>query len=68
MSWFRRSPEAPVDQPDAAASRSYRLGEIEIGSPWARASSLSGRQDGAGFFTLTNKGAVQDRLIAASLK
>jgi copper(I)-binding protein len=27
---------------------------------------LSERQDGAGFLTLTNKGAVQDRLIAAS--
>ena len=66
MNWFRRSREAPVDQPAAAASRSYTLGEIEIGSPWARASSLSGRQDGAGFFTVTNKGTAYDRLISAS--
>jgi copper(I)-binding protein len=66
MNLFRRSPKTPVDVPEAAASRSYTLGEIEIGSPWARASSLPGRQDGAGFFTLANKGAVQDRLIAAS--
>ena len=66
MSWFRRSPKAPVDQPDAAASRSYTLGEIEIGSPWARGSSLPGRQDGAGFFTVTNKGTAYDRLISAS--
>jgi len=65
MNLFRRSPKTPGDVPEAAASRSITLGDIEIGSPWARASSAT-RQDGGGFFTLTNKGAAPDRLIAAS--
>ena len=66
MNLFRRARATVGDQPEAAASRSYTLGQIEIGSPWARASSLPGRQDAAGFFTVTNKGTAYDRLIAAS--
>jgi copper(I)-binding protein len=66
MNLFRRARAPLGDQPEAAASRSYTLGEIEIGSPWARASSSSERQDGAGFFTVNNKGTAYDRLIAAS--
>jgi copper(I)-binding protein len=64
MNWFRRSREIPGGPP-AAASLSYKLGEIEIGSPWARESS-HGTGSGGGFFTLANKGAVADRLIGAT--
>lgn len=65
MAWFRRSRDTLPGPPESAASSSYTLGGIEIGSPWARESShVTG--DGAGFFTLANKGAVPDRLIAAS--
>jgi len=65
MAWFRRSPDTLPGPPDAASSRKYTLGGIEIGSPWARASSHA-TGDGGGFFTLANKGMVPDRLIAAS--
>ena len=54
--WFRRAPKPAV----AAAS-----GEIEIGQPWARAASRVRLQAG-GFFVVTNKGALPDRLVAAS--
>jgi copper(I)-binding protein len=53
--WFRREPK-----PAAAAS-----GGIEIGQPWARSASRTQRQAG-GFFVVTNKGALPDRLVAAS--
>ncbi|OFW97016.1 MAG: hypothetical protein A3D94_20755 [Alphaproteobacteria bacterium RIFCSPHIGHO2_12_FULL_66_14] len=65
MNWFRRQRETLVGPPAAVASRSYKLGEIEIGSPWARESS-HGTGDGGCFFTLANKGAVADRLIGAT--
>ena len=65
MNWFRRSRETPVGPPAAAASPSHKLGEIEIGSPWARESS-HGTGNGGCFFTLANNGAVADRLIGAT--
>lgn len=65
MNLFRRARGALDGSPDAAASRSYTLGEIEIGNPWARASSTDAGT-GGGFFTLTNKGAAPDRLVAAA--
>lgn len=65
MAWFRRSPDTLPGAPGAASSSNYTLGGIEIGSPWARASSHA-TGDGGGFFTLANKGAVPDRLVAAS--
>jgi copper(I)-binding protein len=65
MAWFRRSPDTLPGAPGAASSSKYTLGGIEIGSPWARASSHE-TGDGGGFFTLANTGAVPDRLIAAS--
>lgn len=64
MNWFRRSRDPLPDSPPAAA-RSYTLGEIDIGSAWARAGSPEA-SEGAGFFTLTNKGVAPDRLIAAT--
>lgn len=65
MNWFRRSRETPAGPPAAATSRSYKLGEIEISSPWARESS-HGTGSGGCFFTLANKGVVADRLIGAT--
>ncbi|MBI3197689.1 MAG: copper chaperone PCu(A)C [Rhodospirillales bacterium] len=65
MAWFRRSRDTLSGAPGAAASANYTLGGIEIGSPWARASSHA-TGNGGGFFTLANKGLVPDRLIAAS--
>lgn len=64
MNLFRRARGVLAGSPDAPASRSYTLGEIEIGSPWARASSVDASIAG-GYFTFTNKGATPDRLVAA---
>lgn len=41
----------------------YKVGSIEIGQPWARATPSTAPSAG-GFLTLTNKGNVADRLIA----
>ena len=54
--WFRRR-----SKPAAAAAS----GGIEIGQPWARA-GLRVRLQAGGFFVVTNKGALPDRLVAAS--
>lgn len=47
------------------AAHDYTLGAIEIGHPAARASLPSART-GAGYLTLTNTGAEEDRLVAAT--
>ena len=65
MNLFRRARGVLTGSPDAAASRSYILGEIEIGGPWARASSVDASIAG-GYFTFTNKGRTPDRLVAAT--
>ncbi len=46
-----------------AAARDYSLGCLEIGQPWARATTSSAPA-GGGFLTITNKGTTRDRLIA----
>ena len=65
MNLFRRARGVLGGSPDAPASRSYTLGEIEIGSPWARASSADAGT-GGGYFTFTNKAATPGRLVAAT--
>ncbi|MDP1752777.1 MAG: copper chaperone PCu(A)C [Reyranella sp.] len=65
MSWFNRSRDTSEGPKGAAAARNFVLGGIEVVGPWARA-SLPATAEAGGFFTLTNKGAVPDRLIAAS--
>ncbi len=65
MNLFRRARSVLGGSPDAPASRSYTLGEIEIGGPWARASSGT-PGIGGGFFTLINKGATPERLVGAA--
>jgi copper(I)-binding protein len=42
----------------------YKLGALEIGQPWSRATPPTA-PTGGGFLTITNKGAMPDRLIAA---
>ena len=49
--------------PDLACAHDYRLGQLEIGQPWARATPPTA-PTGGGFLTITNKGATADRLVA----
>jgi copper(I)-binding protein len=65
MNWLRRARDTFSGSSPAAASHSYRLGDIAIDAPWARAPSPTA-EDGGGFLTLVNKGETADRLIAAS--
>ncbi|MGQ0580603.1 MAG: copper chaperone PCu(A)C [Reyranella sp.] len=65
MNLFRRARGVLTGSPDAPPSRSYTMGEIEIGGPWARASSVDASFAG-GYFTFTNKGATPDRLVSAT--
>ncbi len=43
----------------------YKLGDLEIGHPWTRATPPSARVAG-GFLKITNKGTVADRLLSAT--
>jgi copper(I)-binding protein len=43
----------------------YRLGELEIGHPWSRA-TLPAAKVGGGYLTITNEGASPDRLVGGS--
>ena len=47
-----------------ALAHGYKLGSLEIGHPWARATPPSAMA-GGGFLTVTNKGSEPDRLISA---
>jgi periplasmic copper chaperone A len=47
----------------AALAHSYKLGSLEIGHPWARATPPTA-PTGGGFLTVTNTGTTPDRLIA----
>jgi len=46
-----------------ALARDYKLGVIEIGAPWSRATPATAPSAG-GFLSITNKGGAVDRLIA----
>lgn len=47
-----------------AMAQDYKVGSIEITTPWTRATPPSART-GGGFMTITNKGTVADRLVSA---
>lgn len=47
----------------AALAHEYRLGSLEIGHPWVRATPRSAPV-GGGFLTIANTGAAADRLLA----
>jgi copper(I)-binding protein len=49
----------------SAAAESYDLDSIHIDHPWARATP-KGAKIGAGYMTITNRGAAPDRLISGS--
>ncbi len=42
----------------------YKLGSLEISQPWTRATPPAAKA-GGGFLTITNRGTVPDRLVAA---
>jgi copper(I)-binding protein len=46
-----------------AHAQDYKLGNIEIGHPWSRATPPTAQAAG-GFLAITNKGTTPDRLIA----
>ena len=47
-----------------AAAQDYRVGSLEIGHPWTRATPSTAPTAG-GFLTVTNKGTTPDKLISA---
>jgi copper(I)-binding protein len=47
-----------------AAAQDYRVGSLEIGHPWARATPPTA-PTGGGFLTVTNTGTTPDQLISA---
>ncbi len=47
-----------------AAAQDYKLGSLEITTPWTRATAPTART-GGGFMTITNKGTTADRLVSA---
>lgn len=49
----------------AASAHEYKIGQLEIGHPWSRA-TLPGAKVAAGYLTVKNNGSTPDRLIAAS--
>ena len=49
----------------AASAHDYKVGSLDIGHPWARATPKSASV-GGGYLKITNKGTVPDRLTAVS--
>lgn len=47
-----------------ATAQDYKIGSLEITTPWTRATPPSART-GGGFMTITNKGTTADRLVSA---
>ncbi len=47
-----------------ATAQDYKLGSLEITTPWTRATAPTART-GGGFMTITNKGTTADRLVSA---
>lgn len=47
-----------------ATAQDYKLGSLEIATPWTRATAPTART-GGGFMTITNKGTTADKLISA---
>ncbi len=49
----------------AAMAHGFKIGDLEIGHPWSRA-TLPGAKVAAGYLTIKNNGSTPDRLIAVS--
>jgi copper(I)-binding protein len=50
----------------AAHAHGYKLGDLEIGHPWARATP-QGADVAGGFLTIDNEGATPDRLLSVTV-
>lgn len=46
----------------AAMATDYKVGSLEVGSPWSRATP-KGAQTAIGYMTIKNNGTILDRLI-----
>jgi periplasmic copper chaperone A len=51
--------------PASALGHDYKLGALEIGQPWARATAPTAPA-GGGYLTITNRGTTPDRLVSTS--
>jgi copper(I)-binding protein len=51
--------------PFMADAHEFKAGDLTIGHPWSRATP-GGAKVGGGYLTITNNGAVPDRLVAAT--
>ena len=49
--------------PALAAAHDYKLGDLQIGHPWTRATP---GPNGGAFLTITNNGTTPDTLISAA--
>jgi periplasmic copper chaperone A len=49
----------------AAFAHGYKIGDLEIGHPWTRATPPSAKVAG-GYLTITNNGKTEDRLLSAT--
>ncbi|MBZ9934702.1 copper chaperone PCu(A)C [Mesorhizobium sp. BR1-1-16] len=52
---------------DAAAAHEYKIGAIEIGHPWSRATPPGAKVAG-GYLTVTNDGDTPDKLVSATVE
>ncbi|RTL54521.1 MAG: copper chaperone PCu(A)C [Bradyrhizobiaceae bacterium] len=57
---------AQVVFPQSAFAHGYKVGDLAIGHPWARATP-GGAKVGGGYLSVTNNGSTPDRLTGASL-
>ena len=51
--------------PGLASAHGFKLGDLEIGHPWSRATPPGAKVAG-GYLTVTNHGTVPDRLVSVS--
>ncbi|MER8633697.1 copper chaperone PCu(A)C [Mesorhizobium opportunistum] len=49
----------------AVLGHEFKVGDLEIGHPWSRATPAGAKVAG-GYFTITNKGSAPDRLLSIS--
>lgn len=49
----------------AVLAHEFKVGDLEIGHPWSRATPAGAKVAG-GYFTITNKGSASDRLLSIS--
>ncbi|MEW6767889.1 MAG: copper chaperone PCu(A)C [Pseudomonadota bacterium] len=50
----------------AASAHGFKVGDLDIGHPWTRATA-GGAKVGGGYLTITNNGKTPDRLVGVSL-